>query len=100
MADLKPGRTDRQTLSALLLCGKLGTSEERAFRSMYDSLETGQIKLTPSQRMWADQVYDKLQLDKKPPPVLKKTIEARGVPSNHPFDEMVKNRPLKPPGRK
>lgn len=66
---------------------------------MYDSLETGQIKLTPPQRMWADQIYERLKLDTKEPSKFK-TLKARGVPSNHPYDEMMKNRPLKPPGHK
>ncbi len=96
---LKPGRSDRQTLSALLLSGKITLDEERAFRSMYDALETGQIRLTPPQRMWADQVYEKLKLDTAPPSKFK-TLKERGITSNHPFDVMVQNRPLKPPGKK
>jgi hypothetical protein len=99
MAVLKPGRSDRQTLSALLLSGKLNSSEEKAFRSMYNSLETGQIKLTPPQRMWADQIYDKLKLDTKEPSKFKKLPTQGAPPAVNPYDEMVKNRPLKPPGR-
>lgn len=95
---LKPGRSDRQTLSALLLSGKLTLSEERVFRSMYDALEGGQVRLSPSQRMWADQIYEKLKLDEATPSKFK-TIRPRGVATSG-YDEMVKNLPLDPPGRK
>lgn len=97
---LKPGRSDRQTLSGLLLSGKLTSTEERAFRSMFNSLEEGQIRLTPPQRMWADQVFDKLKLDTAPPSKFK-TLPKRpeGISSN-PYDKMVLSRPLKPPGKK
>jgi len=99
MAALKPGRSDRQTLSALLLSGKLTLKEERSFRSMYDALESGQLKLTPPQRMWADQIYEKLKLDTAEPSKFK-TLKARGSSTMSDFDKMVQNRPLKPPGRK
>lgn len=98
MADLKPGRSDRHVLSALLLSAKLSQSEEKAFRSMYDSLESGQIRLTPAQRMWADQLYDKLKLDKAEPSPFKK-LKARGLSTDSPYDQMVRSRPLKPPGK-
>lgn len=99
---LKPQvRSDRMVLSALLYSGKLSTTEERAFRSMLESLDGGQVKLTPSQRMWADQIYDKLRLDRKPDPEIKKskTAQAAEKLTTHPWEEMAKNRPLKPPGR-
>lgn len=100
MADLKPGRSDRQTLSALLLSGKLTPSEERAFRSMYNSLEGGQIKLTPPQRMWADEVYKKLKLDVAEPSKFKKLPKGVAPLSEHPYDKMAKSLPMKPPGKK
>jgi hypothetical protein len=99
MADLKPGRSDRQTLSALLLSGKLTPSEEKAFRSMYNSLETGQIRLTPPQRMWADEVYKKLKLDTAEPSRFKKLPAGAPMPE-HPYDKMKASLPLKPPGKK
>lgn len=103
MADLKPDfRSDRKTLSALLYSGKLTSTEEKAFRSMLEQLDSGQIKLSPAQRMWADQIYDKLKLDKKPPPaqdVKSKTMKALEKLPEHPLDAVLKNRPLKPPGR-
>lgn len=89
-------------LSALLYSGKLTPQEEKAFRSMLEALDSGQVKLTPSQRMWADQIHDKLRLDTKPEPkvvVKSKTAKAAEHRMSHPYDEMVKNRPLKPPGR-
>jgi hypothetical protein len=94
MADLKPGRTDRQVLSALLLSGGLTPTEERAFRSMFDALEKGQLKLTPPQRMWADQIFLKLKLDKV------STNQRLISEAETNYDKIVKNRPLKPPGRK
>lgn len=66
---------------------------------MFDQLEGGQLRLTPGQRMWADQIYEKLKLEDKPPSRFK-TLQSKGLPDNTPYDEMVKRRPLKPPGRK
>jgi len=100
MADLKPGRSDRNVLSALLLSGKLTPVEEKAFRSMYNSLETGQIKLTPSQRMWADEIYKKLKLDTAEPSRFKKLPAGSPPLSEHPYDKMKASLPMKPPGKK
>lgn len=99
---LKPDvRSDRKTLSALLYSGKLTSSEEKAFRSMLESLDRGQIRLSPAQRMWADQIYDKLRLDQKPDPKLVKSKTAKAMEKlpEHPLDEVLRTRPLKPPGR-
>lgn len=98
---LKPGRSDRQTLSIMLLSGKLTFDEERAFRSMYNALEAGQLKLTPPQRMWADQIFEKLKLTVESKPSKFKALPAKpvGVGPN-PYDTMVQNRPLRPPGKK
>lgn len=102
-SDMKPQkRSDRHILSALLLSGKLTSHEEKVFRSMLEALDSGQVKLTPGQRMWAEQIHDKLRLDQKPEPstvVKSKTAKAAERLSTHPFDELMKNRPLKPPGR-
>lgn len=104
MPELKPAkRSDRLVLSSLLTSGKLTPSEEKAFRSMLEALDSGQVKLTPPQRMWADEIYSKLRLDTKPEPstvVKSKTAKAAERQTSHPFDEIIKNRPLKPPGRK
>lgn len=88
-------------LSALLYSGKLSTGETKAFRSMLEALDSGQVKLSPSQRMWVDQVFEKLKLDQKPDPKLmkSKTAKAQESLSTHPLDTLYKNRPLKPPGR-
>jgi len=96
---LTPKKSDRTVLSALMLSGKLTLTEERAFRSMYNSLERGQVRLTEPQRMWADQVYEKLKLNEE-----SKTSKFKNLPKNSdvttsPYDNMVKNRPLKPPGK-
>jgi hypothetical protein len=96
---LKPGRSDRQTLSALLLSGKVTLDEERAFRSMFNALENGQIRLTPPQRMWADEIYNKLKLDDAKPSKFKKLPSKPNGVTASPYDELVKNRPLKPPGK-
>jgi len=98
-----PPRSDRLLLSSLITSNKLTTSENKAFRSMLEALDSGQVKLSPSQRMWAEQVYEKLKLDEKAPPanlVKSKTAKAMEKLSSHPYDEMIKNRPLKPPGKK
>lgn len=97
-----PRKPDRVVLSALLYSGKLTPTEEKAFRSMLEMLDSGQVKLTPSQRMWADQIYDKLRLGVKPDPksvVKSKTAKAAERLSEHPFDSIIRSRPLKPPGR-
>ena len=103
MSDLKPEkRSDRLVLSALLTSGKLTSGEERAFRSMLESLDSGQVRLTPPQRMWVDQIYDKLRLDQQAFPnkaVKSKTAAAMERLNEHPLDRMMKTRPLKPPGR-
>jgi hypothetical protein len=52
--------------------------------------------------MWADQIYDKLRLDQKPEPtqvVKSKTAKAAERLGAHPYDDVMKNRPLKPPGK-
>ncbi len=94
---LKPGRSDRQTLSALLLSGKVTHTEEKAFRSMYNALEGGQIRLTEPQRLWANEVYEKLKLDDAQPSKFKSL--PKGSVADNPYDKMVQNRPLKPPGK-
>lgn len=101
--ELKPQvRSDRRVLSSLILSGKLTSGEEKAFRSMLESLDSGQVKLSPAQRMWADQIYDKLRLDQKPEPtqvVKSKTAKAAERLGTHPYDDVMKARPLKPPGK-
>jgi len=96
-------RSDRIILSSLLTSGKLTPTEEKAFRSMLESLDSGQLKLTASQRLWAEQIFEKLRLDTKSPPT--QVIKSRTAKANeqrigeHPYDAMIRNRPLKPPGR-
>jgi hypothetical protein len=101
-SELKPQkRSDRLVLSSLLTSGKLTSAEERAFRSMLEALDSGQVKLSPSQRMWVDQIFMKLKLDKKPDAKLvqSKTAKAAERMTTHPYDDLMKNRPLKPPGK-
>ena len=60
---IKTTRTDRATLNALLVSGKLSTSERKAFQAMYDDIVGGKvISLTKKQRLWADSVYEKHNL--------------------------------------
>ena len=78
--------------------GKLSPSEKRVFQEMYDKLATGHIlKLSPKQRMWADSIYDKHDLDKERPPVKHIAVVDKSLVPKHPLDSMP--RPLKPPGR-
>lgn len=95
------GPTDTHILRALLSAGlaKLTSGEERAFKGMLSDLEGGKVvRLSKSQRQWAEQRYQALQLDRafkdKPPPVVK-------VLKDKPPTEFgwEKNRPLKPPGK-
>ena len=65
---------------------------------MYDKIATGHIlRLSPKQRMWADSIYDKHDLDKERPPPKKIEIKDKSLAATHPLDKMA--RPLKPPGR-
>ncbi len=102
-SDLKPQfRSDRLVLSSLLTSGKLTSPEEKAFRSMLEALDSGQVKLSPSQRKWVEQIFLKLKLDAQPVStklVKSQTAKAAERMTTHPYDEMMKNRPLKPPGK-
>jgi hypothetical protein len=78
--------------------GKLSSSEKRVFQEMFDKLSTGHIlKLSPKQRMWADSIYDKHDLDKERPPPKNIQVKDKSLIPIHPLDTMA--RPLKPPGR-
>ncbi len=78
--------------------GKLSPSEKRVFQEMFDKLATGHIlKLSPKQRMWADSIYDKHDLDKERPPVKHIEVVDKSLKPKHSLDTM--HRPLKPPGR-
>jgi hypothetical protein len=72
--------------------------EERSFRSMLQSLESGVIiKLSKAQRIWVESKYNALDLDRayinKAPPKVKVTLR---TPGSNLWD---KPKPLKPPGR-
>lgn len=95
----KTEQTDLQVLHALLSLpsSQLTDHEKPAFQAMYDDLATGRrARLTLQQRLWADSVYDKHDLDKERPPARKVEIKDRGTLGS--LDSMPK--PLKPPGRK
>lgn len=78
--------------------GKLSAAEKSAFQGMFDSLKTGRvIRLSMRQRAWADEIYDKNDLDKERPP--KKKIAVRDK-SLVPFLPPLPNEPPKPPGRR
>jgi len=78
--------------------GKLSQSEKRVFQEMFDKIATGHIlKLSPKQRMWADSIYDKHDLDKERPPAKVIPIKDKSLAVKHPLDNLA--RPTKPPGR-
>jgi hypothetical protein len=93
-------KTDLQVLRALLSmpAGKLSASEKRVFQEMFDKVATGHIlRLSPKQRMWADSVYDKHDLDKERPPPKNITVKDKSLSVVHPLDNLA--RPTRPPGR-
>lgn len=93
-------KTDLQVLRALLSMpvGKLTPAEKRVFQEMFDKLATGHIlKLSPKQRMWADSIYDKHDLDKERPPPKRIAVVDKSLSVTHPLDNLP--RPMKPPGR-
>ena len=95
----KTKKTDLQVIKALLSLplGKLSSGEKTSFQAMYDQLATGrQIALSKKQRVWADGVYDKHDLDKARTEGAKK-IEVKDKSLISPLDAMPK--PLKPPGK-
>ena len=56
-------RTDKTTLNALLVSGKLTGSEQTCFQQMYDDIMSGKIiNLSQKQRLWADAIYMKHKL--------------------------------------
>lgn len=91
--------TDLTMLRALLAAHKrLTMGEEKAFKGMLHSLESGLVvNLSKAQRAWAEERFNKLDLGRggmvplPPPPPPK----AGPVPT---FG-WEKNKPLKPPGR-
>lgn len=92
----KSKKTDLQVLRALLSLpdGKLSGSERTSFQSMYDQMATGRvISLSSRQRAWANEVYDRLDLDRAMPPARPVQVKDRSlIPV---VDRMPK--PLKPP---
>ena len=96
----KTKKTDLQVLRALLglPLGKLSTSEKAAFQEMYDKLASGLTAgLSPKQRIWTHQVYDKHDLDNEreaPRPV---TIKDKSLAGK---DFLGPVTPIRPPGRK
>jgi hypothetical protein len=93
-------KTDLQVLRALLSmpAGKLTPSEKRVFQEMYDKLATGHIlNLSPKQRMWADSIYDKHDLDKERPPARTIAIVDKSLAVKHPLDKLAL--PKRPPGK-
>ena len=87
--------TDRQTLVTLLSLpeGKLTAGEKLAFRQWLDDLDNGVVSLSKKQKAWAQSVYVKHELDKRPRPP-PKPLKGR-VKSESLLDSMP--RPLKPP---
>jgi hypothetical protein len=78
--------------------GKLSPHEKKVFEEMHDRVASGLVlRLSPKQRMWADSVYDKNDLDKERPPAKVIPIRDKSLLVKHPLDNLV--RPLKPPGK-
>lgn len=91
--------TDIKLLQILLSlpAGKLSTSEKKAFQAMFDGLANGKyIGLSRKQRAWAEEVYRKNDLHKKPLPHLKR-VEVKDKAGKGILD--LGPLPLKPPGR-
>lgn len=96
----KAKKTDLQVLRALLSMpsGKLTPQEKRAFQEMFDKVMTGHLlKLSPKQRIWAESIYDKHDLDKERTPPKDIQVVDKSLVKKFSFDTMAK--PLKPPGR-
>ena len=80
-----------------LPAGKLSSSEKRAFQAMFDDLANGKIiGLSKKQKAWANEVYVKNDLHKKPLQRLKK-IAVKDKSGKSPLD--LGPLPMKPPGR-
>jgi hypothetical protein len=93
-------KTDLQVLRALLSLpdGMLTPSERSSFQAMYDRVASGNVAgLSPKQRTWADQIYDKHDLDKERPAAKPVAIKDRSLMGQ---DFLGKPEPLKPPPRK
>lgn len=81
-------KTDLQVLRAILNLPppKLSVSERKTFQAMYDQLAAGMmIGLSKKQRVWADSVYDRNDLDRerpaaKPVAILDKSLVKGGKP--------------------
>jgi len=77
----------------------LGDNAVNAFEGMYHNLRQGAQKaLTPRQRAWARDVYDRHDLQRHYSENL--VSSGRVAASGAMVYEWEKNRPLKPPGRK
>lgn len=91
-------RTDRATLNALLISGKLTGTQQRIFQGMYDDLIGGKIiNLTPKQRLWADALWDQHKLGDVRYNTRKEARARIQKDQTNFLDTMP--RPLKPPGR-
>lgn len=93
---------DLRMLQALLDAGPehFGAGEYGAFDSMLGRLQNGQNTLTPKQREWVTKATIRLGLDEPEPA---ENLVSRGlVPRGNevPVPEVLKNLPLKPPGRR
>jgi predicted protein tyrosine phosphatase len=91
--------TDTKLLQILLSLPseRLSSSEKRAFQAMFDDLSNGKIVgLSKKQKAWANEVYVKNDLHKKPLPRLKKiTVKDKSAVKVLDFGPL----PMKPPGR-
>jgi hypothetical protein len=94
--------TDKTLLRSLLDAGrpKLSPSEITAFTRMLEDLEAGMlVRLSKAQRLWTEQKYSQLDLDKvyKDRPVPKTKVSK--VHSSAPL-VWDQKKVLKPPGKK
>lgn len=95
-------KTGVQMLHALLDSDRLTDDEHRAFSGMLHRIEGMPYKLTERQRVWVEEVYDRLDLQSEEPAenlissgAYKPTAQERE--RKFPWESMPK--PRKPPGR-
>jgi hypothetical protein len=91
-------RTDRATLSALLVSGKLNGHQQTIFQRMFDDIVGGvRISLTMKERAWADSLYEQHKLGDVRYAARKEARARIRKEETSALDKMP--RPLKPPGR-
>ncbi len=93
MAGFKPSAADAELLREVLALDKLSDANREAFEDMLVQVEDG-YSLSAKQKKWALGLLDK--------PTYENLISSGKAPRGRevPEPEVLKRRPLKPPGRK